>query len=87
MSASCSEGGSAAEVLFQIEGKHVSFGKEGVFLGTFLAPKADIHLKEDSVLTGALYGKKVHLHKRSRVIVQPASDLFTSLFVRGPAGP
>ena len=73
--------GSAQEVLFRVQGHHVHLHKDGTYLGTFLAPDAHIDLGEGATLTGALYGKKVHIKKRVSVTGQPALDLFMSLFV------
>ena len=81
MSASYAAGGSAGDILFLVQGKHVSLGAHGTFLGTFLGPDAAIDLLDESSLTGALYGKTVHLHKRSHVMANQALNLLISLFV------
>jgi len=78
-------GGAARDILFRAAGKDVKLGKGGIFLGTFIAPEAHIDLHEDAVLTGALYGEKVHLKKHSVVNPDPALALIAALF--GPPSP
>ncbi|MGD8966966.1 MAG: PKD domain-containing protein [Anaerolineae bacterium] len=73
--------GHTRDILFRVAGKKVDLGKEGTYLGTYLAPKAKVKLGEDSLLFGALYGKKVDIGKRVGITGMPARDLFASLFV------
>ena len=47
-------GGSAANVLFRVQGSRVALGKAGSYLGTYLAPDANVELGEDATLQGAL---------------------------------
>ncbi len=74
-------GGSAATILFRVQGNHVGLGKSGSFLGTYLAPNALIEMGQGATLQGALVGQKVHLKKLASVTGQPALDLFVSLFL------
>ena len=74
-------GGSAATILFRVQGNHVGLGKSGSFLGTYLAPNAMIEMDQGATLQGALYGQKVHVKKLASVTGQPALDLFVSLFL------
>jgi PKD repeat protein len=74
-------GGGASDILLRVAGSKVMLGKNGVFLGTVVAPDAHIDLREDSLLTGALHGNRVHLGKRATVVAAPAIDLIIDLFV------
>ena len=72
--------GPASEVLFRIAGEYVQLHKSGSYLGTFVAPWAQITLHMDAVLTGALYAEQVQLKQNSRLIPEPAVGLFIDLF-------
>ncbi|NOZ29289.1 MAG: DUF1349 domain-containing protein [Chloroflexi bacterium] len=74
--------GSAADILWRVAGEHVHLGQGGSYLGTFLAPNADIDLYENAVLEGALYGQRVDIKRRADVIGKPALDVFVTLFLR-----
>jgi len=73
--------GAASDILFAVAGNHVHLKKEGVYLGTFVVPGGHIDIGEDSTLTGALYGDKIEVKKRSAVTPDPAVALFVGLFV------
>ena len=73
--------GDARDILFRVAGDKVELGKEGTYLGTFLAPNAEVKLGDDAALYGALYGKKVDIGKRVTLGGLPARDLFAFLFV------
>jgi choice-of-anchor A domain-containing protein len=73
--------GDARGVLFRVAGDKVDLKKEGSYLGTFLAPEAEVVLREDAVLYGALYGKRVDIGQRVGITGMPARDLFALLFV------
>ncbi len=73
------QAGSVEDVLIRLEENDLKLEKNGIYLGTFLAPNADIQLEENSSLHGALYGKKVEIKKESTLTGQPAIDLITSL--------
>ena len=70
-------GGAATDILIRSTGESVKLKKEGTFLGTFLAPNADIDLSEESSLTGALFGKKVDIKKGAHVTGAPALGLLS----------
>jgi hypothetical protein len=74
--------GSAADILFRVEGSDVKLGKDGIFLGTFIAPEAHIDLLEGATLTGALYGRKVQIKLKAVVIGEPALDPFIQAYLR-----
>lgn len=77
--------GDAVDILFRVGGQNVHLHKGGVYLGTFLAPDANVVLHDDAALTGALYGKRVDVMQRARVTGRPALELFIALFVNfGP---
>jgi PKD repeat protein len=71
-----SDEGQANDILFRIMGQSVNLHQNGLFLGTFVAPSANVQMGEGSELTGALYGRKVDLKERSRIVGMPARDLF-----------
>ena len=73
--------GDARDVLFRVAGDSLELGKQGSYLGTFLAPNGKVKLEDDATLVGALYGKGVTLGKRVGITGMPARDLFASLFV------
>jgi hypothetical protein len=74
--------GSAADILFRVAGRSVKLGKDGAFLGTFIAPAAHIDQHEGAELRGMLYGRKVQVKKDAQVIGESALDLFIDWFVR-----
>jgi len=77
--------GDAVGILFRVGGQNVHLHKGGVYLGTFLAPDANVVLHDDAALTGALYGKRVDVMQRARITGRPALELFIALFVNfGP---
>ena len=65
----------AEDILFQVAGSRVKLGKDGSYLGTFLAPEGHMDLKDDATLDGAMFGEKVHLKKRSKITGNPALGL------------
>jgi hypothetical protein len=74
--------GSTSDILFRVAGSNVKLGKDGTFLGTFIAPEANIDQHPGTELRGLLYGRQVQLQKDALVIGEPALDLFIDLFVR-----
>ena len=74
-------GGSAGNVLFRVQGGRVALGKAGSYLGTYLAPDANVELGEEATLQGALYGQKLHIKKSSTITGEPALGRFISLFL------
>ena len=75
-------GGDASDILLSIAGSNVKLGKNGIFLGTFLAPDAHIDVHEGAVVTGALHAEKVQMKKESVLHSDPALGLFIVLFVK-----
>ena len=73
--------GSPEEVLVRIQGDEVNLGNNGVFIGTYVAPNADLHLDNNISLEGAAYGERVDLNNNAGVAGAPATDLFSSLFL------
>ena len=73
--------GSASEVMFRVAGGSVQLGKNGIFLGTFIAPDAHIDIHEDATLTGMLYGSKIQIKKNVSLAADPALSLFIDWFV------
>ncbi len=69
--------GSPTDVLFLVAGE-VKLGKQGTYVGTYLAPYGDVELNDEAVLTGALYGKKVVIKKLAQLNSAPAIDLVIS---------
>jgi len=65
----------ALNILIQVQGKKVSLGEEGRYLGTIMAPNADIELGKEVELTGALFGKTLHLGSKVKIQVKAALDL------------
>ena len=59
----------------------VKLGKNGAFLGTYVAPAAHIDVHEGAGVTGALHGRQVQLKKNASVTAAPAIELFAELFV------
>ena len=75
-------GGDASNILFRIAGSEVKLGKNGVFLGTFLAPNAHIDVHEGAVVTGALHAEKIQMKKDTMIHSYPALELFIELFMK-----
>ena len=51
-------GGSAATILFRVQGSHVGLGKSGSFLGTYLAPNAMIEMGQGATCRARCMGKR-----------------------------
>lgn len=74
-------GGSAANMLFRVQGGRIALAKAGNFLGTYVGPSAMVRLGEEANLRGALYGRKLVIKKNSTLIGEPALDLFVAQFL------
>ncbi|MGB5661232.1 MAG: PKD domain-containing protein, partial [Thermoanaerobaculia bacterium] len=74
--------GGAEDIFFQKQGPgRVRLKKGGRYLGTFLAPDADLKLGRWSILEGALYGRESNSKVGSELTQRPAIDVFISLFL------
>ena len=73
--------GVVSDILWQVAGGDVKLGRNGIFLGTFIAPYAHIDVHEDANLRGALYAQKIQFKKNASIIADAALDLFIDLFV------
>jgi cytoskeletal protein CcmA (bactofilin family) len=71
-----SSNGSPEKILFRIGGNTAYLMKNGVYLGTYIAFGGQARLGIDARLTGALYGKAVHVMDRAQIIGMPARNLF-----------
>ena len=67
-------GAGPSDVLFRIAGGNVKLGKNGAFVGTFLAPSAHIDVHEGAMVTGALHGAQVQLKKDTSLAAVIAVD-------------
>jgi hypothetical protein len=56
---------------------------DGAYLGTFLAPEANVMLEQDATLAGALYGEQVHVKKSAVVTGEPALALIAHVSTGG----
>jgi CSLREA domain-containing protein len=74
-------GGSAANMLFRVQGGRIALAKAGNFLGTYVGPSAVVRLGEGANLRGALFGRKLVIKKNSTLIGEPALDLFVAQFL------
>ena len=81
---SMSSNGTANEILFQVAGNQVKLSQNSVFLGTIVASNAFIDVHKDVMVTGALYGNKVHLKKNSSLIDLPAVRIYFDLYIHSP---
>ena len=68
-------GGAASDLLIQVQGGKCVLKMGGSYVGTFLAPSADIKLEEGSTLAGALIGKEVEIKEECIVTGELALDL------------
>ena len=83
-------GGSASDVLFQVEGNHVKLGtsnaggsgssgggmgKIGSYVGTYLVPNGQLVIEEGVILRGTAYAENIHLKRDTVVNPQPAFEL------------
>jgi hypothetical protein len=74
--------GGAEDVLVEFGiADEVELGDGGRYLGTFLAPRAELHLGRGAFLEGALYGRRVTVDDRAELVQNPALDVFISLFL------
>ena len=75
-------GGSAADVVFRVQDQ-AQFKEDGVYVGTYFgfeASNAQMHVKENSTLTGALYGDVVEVKEHAEVHGMPAESVYLSFF-------
>ena len=76
--------GDASDLLFLVD-DNVELKKDGTYLGTYVAPEGDIKVDSEagkvSIVTGALYGKKVEIKKNAILVGDPATELFVQEFV------
>jgi hypothetical protein len=75
-------GGSAADFVVRVENQ-AQFKEDGQYLGTYFgfeSALAEMHVKENSTLTGALYGDVVEVKENSVVNGMPASAVYLSFF-------
>ena len=82
--------GSAENILFRVQGggrgKDIELREGGSFIGTFLGSSAaDVELKSDAILIGALFGKKIDVKDRAQLIAAPALDLIFGIATEPPA--
>ncbi len=70
-----SSSGGAELILFRVGGG-MYLMKGGTYLGSYLALSGDARLGQDAQLTGALYGKMVHIMNRARIVGKPGRDLY-----------
>ena len=75
-------GGTPEEILWVINGTSVQLGKDGEYLGTFIAPQAAIEVAIGAHVTGALYGQEIILKPDSQVDYAPALAPFIERFVQ-----
>ena len=74
--------GGAEDILVSVGfADKVELGESGKYLGTFLAPRAELHLGRGASLEGALYGRRVTVDDRAELVQNPALDVFISLFL------
>jgi PKD repeat protein len=74
--------GGAEDILVELGvADEVELGEGGTYLGTFLAPRAELHLGRGASLEGALYGRRVTVDDRAELVQNPALDVFISLFL------
>ena len=73
--------GSVSEILFEVEGSDVKLGKNGVFMGTYVAPSAHIDVLEGATVVGALYGDKVQMNKESTIDGMPAVEAYIERYI------
>ncbi len=74
--------GGADDILVELAvADEVELGDGGTYLGTFLAPRAELHLGRGASLEGALYARRVTVDDRAELVQNPALDVFISLFL------
>jgi cytoskeletal protein CcmA (bactofilin family) len=78
--------GGPEQVLLRSAGTKLILRKTGLFLGTFVAPRAAVELRDGSQLAGALYGKTVQLYGGSTLTWRPALDLFATWMIADGGG-
>jgi hypothetical protein len=75
-------GGTAADVVVRVEDQ-AQFKEDGQYVGTYFgfeAANAEMHVKENSTLVGALYGDVVEVKENAVVTGMPASAVYLSFF-------
>jgi PKD repeat protein len=85
MSVSSAVGG-PEQVLLRSAGVKVFLQKTGLYLGTFVAPRANVELRDGSQLSGLLYGKTVRLYGGATLTWRPALDLFATWMIADVGG-
>jgi hypothetical protein len=66
--------GDARNILIRSAGGQVQLGKNGAYLGSFVAPAGQLEVGDSSTFTGLLYGLKVTLKTGVKVSWLPALD-------------
>jgi hypothetical protein len=75
-------GGTAADFVVRVQDQ-AQFKEDGEYLGTYFgfeASQAEMQVKENSTLQGALYGDEIQVKEHSVVNGMPASDVYLSFF-------
>jgi antitoxin component of MazEF toxin-antitoxin module len=75
-----SSDGTASDILFRVAGLVVDLGRSGNYLGTYLAPNANVSLDQNAFLTGALYGAKININQAAHISGVIARELFAGLY-------
>lgn len=75
-------GGTAADFVVRVQDV-ATFKEDGQYLGTYFgfeAANAEMHVKENSTLTGALYGDEVEVKENTLINGMPATSVYLSFF-------
>jgi choice-of-anchor A domain-containing protein len=75
--------GDASRVLFRVAGAELTLKQGGVYLGTFLAPAANVTVQQGARLTGMIYGNKMTIQQAAQITRLPAIEPIRSLLTAG----
>lgn len=64
-------GGNPSEIQWNVSGKNVDMGTDGLYFGKFIAPKAYVRIPSRSHLVGGVYARKFVIEPQSTVSQEP----------------
>lgn len=64
-------GGNPSEIQWNVSGKNVDMGTDGLYFGKFIAPKAYVRIPSRSHLVGGVYARKFVMEPQSTVSQEP----------------
>lgn len=67
-------GGNPSEITWNIAGKSVKMGNDGLYFGTIFAPNASVSIKSRTHLVGSVYANKLTVAPKSTISREPRAE-------------